>query len=116
MKKLLNVALLASLLAVSSNTFALGLTLSPIVTVAVVVREVIGSAVFTVVGPTITTAGVHKETFRVVRDDAINFLQGGEKGLLLDKCITAVRKEIEEYQDASDEKISALIVATADIE
>lgn len=99
---------------VSSQAMAVDITLSPVMTVVGLVRSVL----VTVVSPFATTAeitsgNVNKEQLRAVKDDAIAYLAEGEKSVLLDQAIRAVRSNVAQMSRASDIEVAAEIVAAA---
>lgn len=98
----------ALMIALSVNTMAVDITLSPLYTAVDLIRSAVG----TVVSPFATTAAsfAQKEQLEAVRTDALNFLAGADASEVLEASIKEIRLKSDELNQMSDKQIAGLIV------
>ncbi|MFA6236675.1 MAG: hypothetical protein WC635_05045 [Bacteriovorax sp.] len=102
----------ALLLATSMSSFALDLTLSPVVTVVQVVRSALGTALSPFASTTAALGG-QALAMQAVRNDALTFLADGESTDRLSASFTELRK-VEGLESKSDSDLSKLIILSVE--
>jgi hypothetical protein len=102
-----------ALILTSLSTFAVDLTLSPVLTVVDLVR----TALVSVVAPFALTAASsvdmsaqQKEQLAAVRSDAVDFLAGAEASNVLKASILEIKTKNNDLNSMTDGQIAGLIV------
>ncbi len=104
---------------VASNALAADIILSPVGTALGVVESALDIAL-SPIGSTDATTGIlflsatQREEVRVVKDDAVTFLESGVMTPALQMTLAQIRKDLKAALNKSDAELSADIVASLD--